>query len=107
MFAVQDSVIGDPQASRTGFEVRAQLLDHVVGVGAGRKGPIESHGDEPSLDVRPRLLADHEIAAHVEQDVADAGLDAEIAKAPAVELALAVERGETMMPSGRRSRWRR
>ena len=59
---------------------------------AGRKCAVEAHVDEAALDVVPRLLADDEVAADVEQDVVEPRLDAEIAKAAAVELALSVQR---------------
>src|SRR6185295_17255697 len=55
---------------------------------AGRERTVEAHVEKPPLDDVPRLLAHHQIAADVQQDVGKAGLDAQIAKPAAVELAL-------------------
>src|SRR3546814_13052173 len=74
-------------------EILRQRLYHLVRPGARREGAVEAHIEEAPLHVFPALLADDQIAAQVDQDVADPGLDAKIPDAAAGEFALAVEIG--------------
>src|SRR3546814_11566877 len=73
-------------------EILRQRLYHLVRPGARREGAVEAHIEEAPLHVFPALLADDQIAAQVDQDVADPGLDEKIPEAVAVELVLAVAR---------------
>jgi hypothetical protein len=59
---------------------------------AGRECTIESHVEEAALDDIPWLLAHHQVAAHIEQDVVETRFNAQVAEAAAIELALAIER---------------
>ena len=61
-------------------EIRGQRRERGFDARAGRKRAIESHVEKAPLDVVPRLLADDEVAADVEQDVVEARFDAEIAE---------------------------
>jgi len=68
-------------------KVLVQPLHHGLDPRPGARGTVEAHVEEDLLHGRPRVLADDEIAANVEQNAVEAGFDAEIAKTPAVEFA--------------------
>ena len=72
--------------------MRATLAKIPINTTERRRGAIESHLEESCLDFRPRRLADHEIAADIEQDPVEPCFDAKIAKPAAIELALPVQR---------------
>src|SRR4051794_12233163 len=57
----------------------------------GTKRTIETHVEKAPFDIVPWLLAHDEVATDVEQDVVESRLDAQVAKAAAVELALPIQ----------------
>src|SRR2546423_1501833 len=87
------SRLGPLQALLARSEVTSQPFDHGFDPGAWRCRAVESHVEESFFNLEPGRLADDEIAANVEQDLIETGFHTQIAKAAAVELALAVERG--------------
>src|SRR6266550_4476276 len=89
---VISSCLGTLQTLLARSEVTSQPFGHGFYPGAGRCRAVESHLEKSLFNLGPGRLADDQIATNVEQDLVEAGFHTQIAKAAAVELALAVER---------------
>ena len=77
--------------SKTGDRILPFLCE-TLGLLGIREGAVEAHVLVTLFHRVPVLLADHQVAADVKQDPFQAGLDAKVAEAPAIELPLAVKR---------------
>ena len=73
---------------------RVERVDDGLRARAGREGAVEAHGEEGALGFLPAPFADDEVAADVEEDVVEAGFEALLAKAAAVEFAETIEGGD-------------
>src|SRR3989304_271424 len=76
-----------------GGKIARQPLDHGFDPRPRRRRPVKALVEETLLALWPCVFADDEITAQVEQDFIQTRFDAQFAKAAAIELSLAIERG--------------